>query len=591
MRKKFKRKLAKMTVEKFIKAISKRLKKISIKEISAYCKLHSYWNKRYDFYLPPQAFGCSLSEYEKQRAFTFSKKIKFSILVPLYNTPENLLKEMIGSVIFQTYENWELCLADGSDENHKYVGEVCKSISDKDNRIKYLKLKENKGISVNTNECIKMATGDYISLFDHDDLLHPCALYETMKAICEKNADYVYTDEVIFESPNLQKINNSNYKPDFAPDYLCGTNYLCHFSSFKKSLLDSIGGFDPDTDGAQDYDLFLRLTEKAENVIHVPKCMYYWRASPTSTANNIGTKTYAIEAGKRALEKHYKRIAVDAEVQVCKNILYRTKYKLNHQPKISIIIINRNKKNTCECINSILQKTTYSDFEILVFDNLINFETLISDQRVHSITNSEIQNEAEIFNNAAGYSKGEYLIFLNSNITISTPEWIEEMLMYAQRENVGVTGGKILYRNKTVYNAGIILKNNGLIERWQHNLKASENGLGFRLSLTQNYSAVTSECMMVSKNVFEENKGFDINYENYLYDIDLCLRLREKGLLVVWTPFAEGNYNSIPKFNSRKSQKIFKDRWSQKLSGCDPYFNPNLSNRNINSLINSFPID
>lgn len=572
-----------MTIKKLTKAIYKRLKRISFREVSTYCKLHSYWNKRHDFYLPPQAFGCSLEEYEKQKAYSFPQNIKFSILVPLYNTPEAFLKEMIGSVIFQTYENWELCLADGSDENHKNVEEVCRSISNQDKRIKYLKLSENKGISENTNACIKMATGDFISLFDHDDLLHPCALFETMKAICEKEADFVYTDEVIFQSPNLQKINNTNFKPDFAPDYFCGTNYLCHFSSFKKTLLDSIGNFDSTTDGAQDYDLFLRLSEKAQKIVHVSKCMYYWRASSTSTANSIGTKTYAIEAGKRALEKHYKRIAVDAEVQICKNILYRTKYKINSQPKISIIIININKKKTCECINSILEKTTYSDFEILVVDKSINFETLIPDSRIHSFTYSEKLSDAELLNKAATYAKGDYLIFLNCNIQITTPEWIEEMLMYAQRENVGATGGKILYRNERVFNAGIMLNNKGQVEKWQQNLRADENGLGFRLSLTQNCSAITSECMMVSKKLFEENKGFDTNYANNFYDIDFCLRLREKNLLVVWTPFAEFNYNSIPKINSTASPK--------KMTCCDPYFNPNLSKKNNSSLLNCFPED
>lgn len=572
-----------MTIKKLTKAISKRLKKISIKEVSTYCKLHSYWNKRHDFYLPPQAFGCSINEYEKQKAFTFSQNIKFSILVPLYNTPEAFLKEMIGSVIFQTYDNWELCLADGSDESHKYVEDVCKSIIQKDDRIKYLKLEENKGISENTNACITMATGDYISLFDHDDLLHPCALFETMKAICEKDADYVYTDEVIFQSPNLNKINNANFKPDFAPDYFNGTNYLCHFSSFKKSLLDSIGNFDSTTDGAQDYDLFLRISEKAQKIIHIAKCMYYWRASATSTANSIGTKTYAIEAGKRALEKHYKRLSVDAEVEICKNILYRTKYRINLLPKISIIIINKNKNKTCECINSILGKTTYSVFEILVFDKSINFETLIPDSRIHSFTYSEKLSDAELLNKATAYAKGYYLIFLNCNIQITTPEWIEEMLMYAQRENVGATGGKILYRNERVFNAGIMLNNKGQVEKWQQNLRADENGLGFRLSLTQNYSAITSECMMVSKKLFEENKGFDTNYANNFYDIDFCLRLREKNLLVVWTPFAEFNYNSIPKINSTASPK--------KMTCCDPYFNPNLSKKNNSSLLNCFPED
>lgn len=569
-----------MTIKKLTKAIYKRLKRISFREVSTYCKLHSYWNKRHDFYLPPQAFGCSLEEYEKQKAYSFPQNIKFSILVPLYNTPEAFLKEMIGSVIFQTYENWELCLADGSDENHKNVEEVCRSISNQDKRIKYLKLSENKGISENTNACIKMATGDFISLFDHDDLLHPCALFETMKAICEKEANFVYTDEVIFQSPNLQKINNTNFKPDFAPDYFCGTNYLCHFSSFKKTLLDSIGNFDSTTDGAQDYDLFLRLSEKAQKIVHVSKCMYYWRASSTSTANSIGTKTYAIEAGKRALEKHYKRIAVDAEVQICKNILYRTKYKINSQPKISIILINKNKKKTCECINSILKKTTYSDFEILVVDKMINFEALIPDSRIHSFINKNNIRNSELLNQASCYAKGEYLVFLDSNTKIISSEWLEEMLMFAQRTNTGAVGAKLINNDETIHNAGVFIGIHGLFGISHKNQSALENGYAFRTALVQNFNAVTAECMMVSKKVFIEMKQFSNEYNDSLYDIDFCLKLRKANYLVVWTPFSQLKYlgRNITKENN-KDKKTFINKWYSYLHYCDEYYNPNLTKK------------
>ena len=227
-----------MTVKKFVRAIIKRIKKVTKIYTIIQCLPTVYrylvWCTRKGFILPPAAFGCSRRKYIKQKEYTFPRKIKFSILVPLYNTPENFLKEMIGSVLFQTYENWELCLADGSDTQHSYVETICKQIAEKENRIKYKKLEHNGGISENTNACLEMVTGDYISLFDHDDLLHPSALFETMRAICEKDAEFVYTDEAIFQSPNLQKIQNTHFKPDFAPDYFFMGNYLCHFSSFKK---------------------------------------------------------------------------------------------------------------------------------------------------------------------------------------------------------------------------------------------------------------------------------------------------------------------------------------------------------------------
>lgn len=275
------------------------------------------WEARNGFSISPFAFRINDKAYKKQKNEQFPMKIKFSIIVPLYNTPKDFLQEMIGSVLFQSYSNWELCLADGSDAEHGFVGETCKEIAKTDSRIKYKKLEGNYGISGNTNECMKMATGDYISLFDHDDILHPSALYETAKAINKKNAELIYTDEAIFESPNLHSVRHIALKADFSQDLLENCNYVCHFTSFKKSIYDGLM-FDSECDGAQDYDIILKLTERTKRISHIKKCLYYWRASTSSTAGSSDAKPYTWEAGKRALEKHFERIGENALVNLGK---------------------------------------------------------------------------------------------------------------------------------------------------------------------------------------------------------------------------------------------------------------------------------
>ena len=275
------------------------------------------WKNRHDFFISPKAFGLSEKFIRKSAKIEFPKNMTFSILVPLFNTPENFLKEMIASVLNQTYGKWELCLADGSDAEHGYVGKICEKIAKKDGRIKYRKLEKNGGISENTNECVKMATGDYISLFDHDDILHPCALSETIRAIRETGADFVYTDEAVFRSPDIHNISSATLKPDFVQEVFETCNYVCHFTSIKRSLFERVGFFRKEFDGAQDFDFFLRATEMAEKIEHIRKVLYFWRDSPASTAANAASKSYTSDAGRNALEAHFTRTG--QKVTVMKN--------------------------------------------------------------------------------------------------------------------------------------------------------------------------------------------------------------------------------------------------------------------------------
>ena len=291
------------------------------------------WKNRQREVISPIAFGMSERRFNQQRKHKFLKPIKFSILVPVYNTPREFLEEMIGSALLQTYENWELCIADGSDIEHSYVGEICMELMKKDGRIKYQKLKNNAGISENTNAAVEMATGDYISLLDHDDLLHPSALYETMRKICDDKAEVIYTDEAIFESPDLHNITKMRYKADFSQTLLETVNYVCHFLSFKKELLKGLN-FDSECDGAQDYDIILKLAERTTKIAHIRKCLYYWRANQCSTASTSEAKPYTTKAGKKALEKHFIRIGELAEVRLTNApnnylIIYADKSKMS----------------------------------------------------------------------------------------------------------------------------------------------------------------------------------------------------------------------------------------------------------------------
>ena len=543
-----------------------------------------------------ERFYLTGEERLKQEQTMFQKKIKFSILVPLYNTPLKFLEEMIESVRMQTYKVWELCLADGSDAGHRNVEKYCLSLQKKDARIRYKKLEKNSGISENTNACIEISTGEYIGLFDHDDLLHPSALYEMMCAIEKENPDFLYTDEATFEKV-VTNIITAHFKPDYAVDTLRGNNYICHFSVFKRSLLTEAGWFRKEYDGSQDHDLILRLTAKAKKVYHIPKLLYYWRSHPASVAADINSKTYAIDAGKRAVKDSIEACGEKVTVESSKAFptIYRLKYKIKGNPLISILIPCKDHAEDTEiCIESILQKSTYKNYEILLVDNgsvekdtMELFEKLAKNKRIRILHWNHPFNYSEINNYAAKEAGGEYLLLLNNDTEVITPGWMEEMLMYAQREDVGAVGAKLYYGDDTIQHAGIIL-GMGMdgIAGHAHYRQPKEN-LGYmgRLYYAQDMSAVTAACMMVKRAVYEELNGFDEAFEVAYNDVDFCMRLRKEGYLNVFTPYAElYHYESKSRGledtkdkrkRFEKEVKMFKERWKKELEEGDPYFNPN----------------
>ncbi len=553
---------------------------------------------------------------KKERETVFDRMVKISILVPLYNTPLNFLEEMIGSVTRQTYQNWELCLADGSDETHKEVGEYCKKLAAEDARIKYQKLAKNDGISGNTNECLKLATGEYIGLFDHDDILHPSVLYEYVKVINEQDADYIYCDETTFKNDSVDNMITLHFKPDYAVDNLRANNYICHFSCFRKELLEGMELFRKQFDGSQDHDMILRLTDKAKNVVHVPKLLYYWRSHAGSVASDISAKSYAIEAARGAVADHlrthgYEHFKITSTRAF--ETIFKISYEIKGEPKISIVIANKDHVDDLRrCISSIREKSTYENYEIVVVENnsvteeifayynqltgdkfdkaMKHGDVVMSDDGVIKIVKYEGDfNYSSINNLGVEKTDGEYILLLNNDTQVITVNWMEELLMYAQREDVGAVGGKLFYANKTIQHAGVVIGLGAHRTAGHTHYGQSRENLGYmgRLCYTQNVTAVTGACLMVKKELFEKVGGLDTGFAVSLNDVDLCLKLRKEGYLNVFTPFAElYHFESISRGlddsgekaqRYNKESEVFRDKWKEELAKGDPYYNPNFS--------------
>lgn len=535
-----------------------------------------------------------------QSETVFDKDIVFSILVPLYNTPRKFLTDMIDSVVAQTYLKWELCLADGSDAEHDYVGSVCADYVSKDSRIKYKKLEKNEGISGNTNQCYAMATGNFIALFDHDDILHPSVLYEYMKVICEQDADYIYCDETTFRGNSVDNMITLHFKPDYAIDNLHANNYICHFSAFSRELMEGMELFRPQFDGSQDHDMILRLTSRAKKVVHVPKLMYYWRSHKASVAANINAKSYAIDAAKGAVAAHLNSWGYDNfEITSTKafETIFRIRYELNGNPKVSIIIPNKDHvEDLRRCITSILEKSTYDNYEIIIVENnSVTTEIFEYYDSLKQYSNIKVVkwegefNYSAINNYGVSFANGEYLLLLNNDTEVITLDWIEELLMYAQREDVACAGAKLYYADYTIQHAGVVigLGAHRTAGHSHHRMAITNLGYMGRLCYAQDATAVTGACLMVAKKIYEEVGGLDEGFRVSLNDVDFCLKCREKGYLNVFTPFAElFHYESISRGSDmdgasaeryKKESEAFRSKWAKQLKDGDPYYNVNFS--------------
>ncbi|MBF0559901.1 MAG: glycosyltransferase family 2 protein, partial [Nitrospirae bacterium] len=441
-----------------------------------------------------------------------------------------------------------------------------------------------------------MATGEYVGFLDHDDELSLDALYEVVSLLNRgPEADFIFSDK--------DKVNEQgeryepHFKPDWSPDTFRGNNYLCHFTVIRKSLLDEVGGFRPGYEGSQDYDLYLRVTENARSIEHIPKILYHWRSVETSAAGDLANaKPYAFESAKKALRDHLERMGLKGEVEDGNYIgVYRVRYMIEGTPLVSIIIPTRDNVEVLKkCVESILAKSTYGNYELLVVDNqsaeevtLSYFRELEAGGRVRIVPYDQSFNYSALNNYAVTQARGEYLVFLNNDTEVITPGWIEAMLEFAKRRDVGAVGALLYYPDDTVQHAGVIIGICGVAEHVFRGLPRNKDGYFGRTKIIQNLSAVTAACLMMRKGVFEEIGGFDAGFSHAYNDIDLCLRTRDMGYVVVYTPYAElyhhesmsRDYETSPEKTIRfcKEEKLFFEKWREFIKKGDPYYNPNLT--------------
>ena len=548
----------------------------------------------YDKWLKKNELSDEKREVIRREVACFQYRPKISIIMPVYNVDEAWIKKAIESVLHQLYENWDLCIADdGSTLSH--VKKILSRYENKDKRIIVKYLSDNRGIASASNEALSLATGEFIGLMDNDDELSPDALYEVVKALNEQNEiDFIYSDEDKITGKGVRK--DPFFKPDWSPDMFLSYNYMCHFSVIRRKIVEAIGGFREGFEGSQDYDLFLRVVEKTQRIAHIPKILYHWRSIEGSIGKSAEAKMYAYEGAKRSLNEYIQRIGSVGDVFDGYWIgTYHIKYKINDYPHVSIIIPTKEK---CEvlmrCIDSIVNHTSYTNYSVIVVDNgsskketLAYYDNLKRNGKISVIEYNRPFNFSAINNYAVGTTDSEYLIFLNNDTEVISDGWIEEMLGIAQRKNVGAIGALLYYPNDTIQHGGIIVGLGGVAGHPHKYMTRDSLGYFCRLKVIQNFSAVTGACMMTKKSLFDDVGGFDENMSHAFNDVDYCLRLREKGYLIVYTPYAElyhyesmsRGYEDTPEKEVRfkKEQKYFYRKWGSIMAAGDPYYNPNLN--------------
>ena len=543
----------------------------------------------YQAYVPDQ------ETLEAQKKHKFDYRPLISIAVPAYQTPVEFLKQMIESLISQTYPEWELCIANASPDNEE-MQRVLADYSAKDSRVRFCNLKENLGIAENTNRAFSMAKGEFMGLLDHDDLLAPNALYEIVQALQDHpQADALYTDEDKVTT-ELDEHFQPHLKPDFNLDLLRSNNYICHFFVVRRSIVEKAGGFRKEFDGAQDYDFIFRCTENAREVLHVPEILYHWRTHKASTADNPASKMYAFEAGKRAIEANLERTGTKGVVSHTQDLgFYRVKYPVQGKPLVSVIIPNKDEKETLQtCMEMLNNNTSYQNFEIIIIENNSTtdeifryYKELSKDPRIHLLRWGKEFNYSAINNFGVAHAKGEYLLFLNNDIKSINPDWMEELLGVCQRPEVGGVGAKLIYPDNTIQHAGCVVGMGGIAGHMFVDMPADRTGYLHKASLLQDMSAVTAACLMMKKEVFEEAGGFTEELAVAFNDVDLCLKVRKNNHLIVYDPYAKlyhmesktrGAEDSKEKVRRFQTEiEYMRCHWLDILKNGDPYYNKNLS--------------
>ena len=527
-----------------------------------------------------------------EHRYQFGRSFKISVLLPLCGgTSFVFLEETIRSLLCQSYENWELCLVDAVTDRDGSEKSILEKYAKSNKRIVYKAFSGKSGVSQALNVATEMASGDYYALLPQNDLLHPSALYEIARRIESDSPEFIYTDECSFHTTPFDAFDPL-YKPDFSPDNLRACNYIGGLCVFKASLLDEVGYFRSEFDGVHDYDMILRLTEVVSSFSHIPKVLYYRRAimpQEPSSSNSAGVIP-------RILTNHIDQIGLRDEIMKTEiPNLYRIKYDISGEPLISILIPNKDYINDLEkCVSSILSLSTYRNFEIIIIENnseldetFSYYESIGTNEKVRVIKWDGVFNFSAINNFGVTHSHGDYLLFLNNDIEIISPQWLEEMLGFAQRKDVGAVGAMLYYPDETIQHAGVILGLGGVAAHSHKHFERGSPGYMNRLSFAQNLTAVTAACMMMSRAIFDEVGGFDPEYRVAFNDVDLCMRIRRAGYLIVFTPFAEayhyesksrGSEDTPEKEERFEGEKLrFQKKWHKELTAGDPYYNPNLT--------------
>jgi len=526
----------------------------------------------------------SAAELDSMRVAGRAFKIQplISVIMPTFNTDAGMLDAAIESVRAQVYENWELVIADDA-STAPHIASQLRAWQEKDVRIRVTFLAQNCGIALATNAAVAEAKGEWIALLDHDDWLEPEALFESVRAMQEApEADFIYSDEdKVDETGRFLK---PFFKPDWSPNALFSCNYICHFTVMRRALFEQIGGYRTGFDGAQDYDLFLRATEQARQILHVPKPLYHWRISASSTSSNSEQKPAAIEHGRLALEDAVKRRGLAAAVETTRGARYRVRYKIPDPKKITILIPTKDRLELlARCIESIEQRTSYPNYEIVILNNGSEQpETLAYFARTkHRVLNYDGPfNFAAICNYGVRATDGEWLLFLNNDIEVIEAGWLTAMAEHVQRPEVGAVGAKLLFPDDTIQHGGVVFSESDLAVHAFHSAKRNSYENGGLLQIVRNCSAVTAACLLMRREVFEKIGGFDeVQFAVSYNDTDLCLRVRELGLQIIYTPFAElYHYESqsrgYDKPNPTESHQM-RTRWASVLAH-DPFHNPNL---------------
>lgn len=526
-----------------------------------------------------------------------------SILTPLYNTPEKYLREYLDSFVGQTAPNGQLCLADASDGTHAYVGNVVREYQIKNQQIVYKKI-ENQGIAANTNAAAALAQGEYLALADHDDVLAPHALYTMGKAILLLRQNgrpdgFLYSDEALFRK-SIRRPLAGHFKPDYAPDYLLCCNYICHLAVFRRELFDAVGGEDPACDGSQDHDLFLRMLERTGGAAHVPQVLYYWRVHAGSTSGGAGAKPYVADAAKRALAGHLARTGRQSEV--CDGLFpstYRVKWAIEGEPKVSILIPNKDHPDDLEkCLYSIYSRTEWENYEVIVIENnsaeAATFDYYKKAQRRYDglrVVNYPNKgfNFSAINNFGRKYAAGQYLLLLNNDVEVLNGDWLTELLRQcAHPGGADLCGAMLYYPDDTIQHAGVITGLGGYAGHSHKYAKRGGSGYMFRAATVQDFSAVTAACLLVRASVYDKLGGLDEKFTVAFNDVDFCLRARDAGCRIVWTPYAQLYHYESKSRGGDEKDPAKRARFEQEHTRLyekhgrdnilhDPYYSPSLT--------------